>query len=149
MPFKGQTFMNDITFFQSYDVKGGPDYGRKNLPVLQETLKVSGLDGLIVPHEDEYQNEYLPASNDRLQWVSGFTGSAGAGIVMQDKAVIFVDGRYVIQVRQQVDNALFEYARLGEIPCGETRRSGQIYRRQLCGLRIDYRPRFCGLAFEY
>jgi len=104
--------MNDITFFQSYDVKGGPDYGRKNLPVLQDTLKVSGLDGLIVPHEDEYQNEYLPASNDRLQWVSGFTGSAGAGIVMQDKAVIFVDGRYVIQVRQQVDNALFEYARL-------------------------------------
>lgn len=104
--------MNDITFFQSYDVKGGPDYGRKNLPILQKALKSQDLDGLIVPHEDEYQNEYLPEANDRLQWVSGFTGSAGAGIVMTDKAVVFVDGRYVIQIRQQVAKELFEYARL-------------------------------------
>jgi Xaa-Pro aminopeptidase len=101
--------MNDITLFQNFDVKGGPDLGRKNLPILQAALKAQKLDGFIVPHEDEYQNEYLPASTDRLQWVSGFTGSAGAGVVMQDSAAIFTDGRYTIQVRQQVDGDLFAY----------------------------------------
>lgn len=104
--------MNDITLFQSYEVKGGPDYGRKNLPILQAALKAQKLDGFIVPHEDEYQNEYLPECNDRLQWVSGFTGSAGAAVVMQDSAAIFVDGRYTLQVRQQVDESLFAYERL-------------------------------------
>lgn len=104
--------MNDITLFQNFDVKGGPDYGRKNLPILQAALKKQKLDGFIVPHEDEYQNEYLPASTDRLQWLSGFTGSAGAAVVMQDKAAMFVDGRYVIQIKQQVDNDLFDYERL-------------------------------------
>ncbi|RKQ71695.1 Xaa-Pro aminopeptidase [Litorimonas taeanensis] len=104
--------MNDITLFQNFDVKGGPELGRKNLPILQAALKAKGLDGFIVPHEDEYQNEYLPASTDRLQWVSGFTGSAGAGVVMQDSAAIFTDGRYTIQVQQQVDNTLFAYENL-------------------------------------
>lgn len=104
--------MNDITLFQNFEVKGGPDYGRKNLPILQAALKKQNLDGFIVPHEDEYQNEYLPASTDRLQWLSGFTGSAGAAVVMQDKAAMFVDGRYVIQIKQQVDKGLFDYERL-------------------------------------
>jgi len=104
--------MNDITLFQNFEVKGGPDYGRKNLPLLQAALKKQNLDGFIVPHEDEYQNEYLPASTDRLQWLSGFTGSAGAAVVMQDKAAMFVDGRYVIQIKQQVDKDLFDYERL-------------------------------------
>lgn len=104
--------MNDITLFQNFEVKGGPDYGRKNLPILQAALKKQNLDGFIVPHEDEYQNEYLPASTDRLQWLSGFTGSAGAAVVMQDKAAMFVDGRYVIQIKQQVDKDLFDYERL-------------------------------------
>ncbi len=104
--------MNDITLFQNYTVKGGPDFGRKNLPPLRAALKDQRLDGFIVPHEDEYQNEYLPACNDRLQWVSGFTGSAGAAVVMQGTAAIFVDGRYTLQVKQQVDEALFAYERL-------------------------------------
>lgn len=104
--------MNDITLFQNFDVKGGPELGRKNLPILQAALKEQGLDGFIVPHEDEYQNEYLPASSDRLQWASGFTGSAGAGVVMTESAAIFTDGRYTIQVRQQVDGDLFAYENL-------------------------------------
>lgn len=104
--------MNDITLFQNFDVKGGPELGQKNLPILQAALKDQELDGLIVPHEDEYQNEYLPASSDRLQWASGFTGSAGAGVVMTDSAAIFTDGRYTIQVRQQVDGNLFSYENL-------------------------------------
>jgi len=97
---------------QNFDVQGGYDFGRKNLPKLQEELKVLKLDGFIVPHEDEYQNEYLPDCNERLMWVSGFTGSAGAAIIMTDQAAIFVDGRYTLQVEAQVESTLFEFQRL-------------------------------------
>lgn len=97
---------------QDFTVKGGPAFGRENLPKLRAKLETAGLDGFIVPHEDEYQNEYLPESTDRLGWLSGFTGSAGAAIAMKDRAVILVDGRYTLQVREQVDGELFDYADL-------------------------------------
>ncbi|WP_300389859.1 aminopeptidase P family protein [Henriciella sp.] len=93
---------------QNFDVKGGPQLGRQNLPRLRDAMKAQGLDGFYVPHEDEYQNEYLPACNDRLAWATGFTGSAGAAMVFQDKAVIFADGRYTLQVRDQTDPDLIE-----------------------------------------
>ena len=105
--------MNQVTdFFQTYDVTGGPDYGRRNLPKLRQALSDQGLDFFLVPHEDEYQNEYLPDCNERLMWISGFTGSAGAAIVGQDQAIMFVDGRYTLQVRQQVDESLFDFTKL-------------------------------------
>ncbi len=97
---------------QNFDVKGGPEFGRRNIPKLRKALSAQGLDGLLIPHEDEYNNEYLPACNERLMWASGFTGSAGAAVVMTDKAAIFVDGRYTLQVRAQVDEQLFAYQRL-------------------------------------
>ena len=105
--------MNQVSdFFQTYEVSGGPDYGRKNLPKLRAALSQQKLDYFLVPHEDEYQNEYLPACNERLMWVSGFTGSAGAAIIGIERAIMFVDGRYTLQVRQQVDEALFAFTKL-------------------------------------
>lgn len=95
--------------FQTYDEPGGPALGRKHLPKLRKALKAAGLDGFIVPHEDEWQNEYVPPAFDRLAWVTGFTGSAGAAVVLADDAAIFVDGRYTLQVRAQVDAELFAY----------------------------------------
>lgn len=62
-----------------------------------------GLSGFIVPHADEYQNEYVPACAERLAWLTGFTGSAGTAVVLTGQAAIFVDGRYTLQVRSQVD----------------------------------------------
>ncbi len=97
---------------QTFDVKGGPQYGRENLPKLRSELAKQGLDGFLIPHEDEYDNEYLPDCNERLLWISGFSGSAGAAIVMKDRAAIFVDGRYTAQVRQQADGDLFDYCDL-------------------------------------
>lgn len=93
---------------QTFDVKGGPHYGRNNLPKLRAALKTLGLDGFLVPHEDEYDNEYLPDCNERLLWATGFSGSAGAAIVMLDRAALLVDGRYTAQGRQQTDPSLFE-----------------------------------------
>jgi Xaa-Pro aminopeptidase len=95
--------------FQTYDDPGGPALGRKHLPRLRKALKAAGLDGFIIPHEDEWQNEYVPPAFDRLMWATGFTGSAGAAIVLADHAAIFTDGRYTLQVRAQVDGELFEY----------------------------------------
>lgn len=97
---------------QNFDVQGGPGYGQKNLPKLRAALSALKLDGFIIPHEDEYNNEYLPDFNERLMWTTGFTGSAGAAVVLLDKAAMFVDGRYTLQVRAQVDGDLFAYKRL-------------------------------------
>ena len=84
---------------QNFDVKGGPHIGRANLPKLRKEMAAQGLDGFYVPHEDEYQNEYLPDANERLAWVSGFTGSFGSALILKDRAAMFVDGRYTIQGR--------------------------------------------------
>ena len=93
---------------QSFDETTDPSFGAKHLPLVRAAMAVQGLDGFLVPHEDEHQNEYLPAANDRLAWLTGFTGSAGAGVVMKDRAAVFADGRYTVQVRAQVDAAQFE-----------------------------------------
>lgn len=98
--------------FQSFEVKGGPALGKRNLPKLRKTLRATGLDGFIIPHEDEYQNEYLPDANERLAWATGFTGSAGMAVVLRERAAIFVDGRYTVQAEEQTDPDLFERASL-------------------------------------
>ena len=100
---------------QTFDVKGGPHYGRENVPKLRDALSRQGLDGFLIPHEDEYDNEYLPDCNERLLWATGFSGSAGAALVMADRAAVFVDGRYTLQVRSQVDGDIFAYEDLLEL----------------------------------
>lgn len=81
---------------------------------LRAELKRRGLDGFVVPRADEYQGEYVPLRGSRLAWISGFTGSAGAVVVLLDKAAIFIDGRYTIQARQEVSPGLFSYHHLIE-----------------------------------
>ncbi|MEZ9153344.1 aminopeptidase P family protein [Vibrio sp. 10N.286.49.E11] len=79
-------------------------------------LETNNLDAVIIPHEDEYLGEYVPAHNERLHWLTGFTGSAGAAVITRENAAIFVDGRYTVQVRKQVPAELFEYRHLIEEP---------------------------------
>ena len=82
---------------QTFDETTDPSFGSRHLPPLRAAMAAQGLDGFLAPHEDEHQNEYLPAANDRLGWISGFTGSAGAAVILADKAALFVDGRYALQ----------------------------------------------------
>ncbi len=79
------------------------------LSALREELKRQKLDGFVVPISDEHMSEYVGSYAQRLEWLSGFGGSAGSAIVLTHKAAMFVDGRYTIQVRDQVDGNLFDY----------------------------------------
>ncbi|MEI9984505.1 MAG: aminopeptidase P family N-terminal domain-containing protein [Aliidongia sp.] len=105
------------------------DYARR-LANLREGMSRLGIDAFLVPHADEFQNEYLPDYTQRLTWLTGFTGSAGAAAVQQDRAAIFVDGRYTLQVRTQTDATLFEPHHLIEDPpeawLGRTLKPGQV-----------------------
>jgi Xaa-Pro aminopeptidase len=79
------------------------------LDALRKELARRGLDGFVIPISDEHMSEYVGAYAQRLAWLTGFGGSAGTAVVLKDKAAIFVDGRYTVQVREQVDGKLFDY----------------------------------------
>jgi Xaa-Pro aminopeptidase len=98
----------DTVHFQQFDVTTHPSQGVTNVAALRLHMRRLGLDGFIVPHEDEHQNEYLPDANERLAWVSGFTGSAGAGLVLMERAILYADGRYTLQSREQTDPSAWE-----------------------------------------
>ncbi|WEM42335.1 aminopeptidase P family protein [Photobacterium sp. DA100] len=83
---------------------------------IRQWLEAHQLDALLIPHEDEYLGEYIPAHNERLHWATGFTGSAGMAVIARDKAAMFVDGRYVVQVRKQVPGDVYEYRHLIDEP---------------------------------
>jgi len=113
---------------QTFEDSAHPSFGPLHTPLIRAAMAEQALDGFLIPHEDEHQNEYLPAANDRLAWATGFTGSAGAAVILKDRAAVFVDGRYTIQVRDQVDQGLFEIRDLveGGVPAylRETARAG-------------------------
>jgi Xaa-Pro aminopeptidase len=96
------------TMRQTFDDHADPSFGAKHLPLIRAEMAKQGLDGFLIPHEDEHQNEYLPDANERLAWATGFTGSAGAAVVMAQAAAVFVDGRYTLQAQSQTDPELFE-----------------------------------------
>jgi Xaa-Pro aminopeptidase len=92
---------------QSFDEISDPANGRPRLAALRAELRQCGLSGFIVPRADEHQNEYVRPGSERLRWLTGFSGSAGLCIVLLDKAAVFVDGRYTVQLRDQVDTKVF------------------------------------------
>ena len=88
--------------FQTFEDSASPDQGPPRLAALREALRAEGLDGFVVPRADAHQGEYVAPHDDRLAWLTGFTGSAGHCVVLQDVAGVFVDSRYTVQVRAQV-----------------------------------------------
>ncbi|HML14560.1 MAG TPA: aminopeptidase P family protein [Xanthobacteraceae bacterium] len=104
------------TRFQNFDDRSEPAAARDRVAALRAELKRCGLDGFIVPHADRYQNEYVAPSEERLAWLTGFSGSAGVALVLAEQAVLFVDGRYTLQAREQVDAAVFAIEHLVERP---------------------------------
>ena len=94
--------------FQSFEEISSPAAVPERVTALRRELKSRKLKGFLVPHSDEHQDEFLPPSAERLRWLTGFTGSAGAAIVLENEAALFVDGRYPLQARAQTDTSVFE-----------------------------------------
>ena len=105
------------------------------LDALRKELARRGLDGFVVPISDEHMSEYVGAYAQRLPWLTGFGGSAGTAVVLKDKAAIFVDGRYTVQVREQVDGKLFDYQ---SVPA--TSPANWLAENAPPGARIGYDP---------
>tara|TARA_R110002110_G_scaffold91264_2_gene237538 strand:- start:160050 stop:161834 length:1785 start_codon:yes stop_codon:yes gene_type:complete len=111
------------------------------LSSLRSVMNDRGYDALIVPRADEYLGEYIPADKERLRWVSGFSGSAGAAVVALQCAAIFTDGRYTVQVRREVDAELFSFHSLLEEPL-----SAWLKEHLSRGSRVSCDPRLLTLA---
>jgi Xaa-Pro aminopeptidase len=88
----------------------------ERLAALRRVLTERGVDGFILPLTDEHRSEYIPAAAQRLAWLTGFTGSAGLVLVLPERAALFVDGRYTLQAKEEVDPALFEPCHLIDQP---------------------------------
>jgi Xaa-Pro aminopeptidase len=93
--------------FQTFESHASPDQGPPRLAALRLKLAEAGLDGFLIPRADVHQGEYVAARDERLQWLTGFTGSAGFCIVLPELAGVFIDGRYRTQVKAQVDLGAF------------------------------------------
>ena len=105
------------------------------LKVLREQLKAEKLDGFVVPLTDEHMSEYVGSYAQRLAWLTGFEGSAGSAVVLPEQAAIFVDGRYTLQVRQQVSADQWSYQ---SVP--ETSTTQWLEEHAPEGARIGYDP---------
>jgi len=105
------------------------------LKALREQLARDRLDGFVVPLTDEHMSEYVGAYAQRLAWLTGFQGSAGSAVVLPQEAAIFVDGRYTLQVREQVDGAHWQYE---SVP--QTSVAAWLGEHAAAGGRIGYDP---------
>jgi Xaa-Pro aminopeptidase len=121
--------------FQTFEDRGEREASAARIAALRAELARRGLDGFVVPRADRYQNEYVPPCAERLTWLTGFTGSAGIAIVLADRAVIFVDGRYQVQVAEEVDKAVFAVEHLIERPP-----SAWIEANLAAGQKLGYSP---------
>ena len=99
--------------FQSFDTVTRPAVATR-VAALRAELKRRDLDGFVVPRADCHQNEYVPASEERLAWLTGFTGSAGLAVVLANRAALFVDGRYTLQAPEEVDTTIFSVEHISE-----------------------------------
>ncbi|WP_127088366.1 aminopeptidase P family protein [Aquabacter cavernae] len=100
--------------FQSFEEAGDRAAGAARLAALRAALAARGVQGYVVPRADAHQNEYVPPCEERLAYLTGFTGSAGLCVVLEAEAALFVDGRYTLQAPAQVDTDAFRVVPLAE-----------------------------------
>jgi len=102
--------------FQTFKDEADKTQSGVRLKALRAELKRQGLDAFVFSRADEHQNEYVPPSEERVAWLSGFTGSAAIIAILADQAALFTDGRYTLQAADQIDGALFSVEHMIEKP---------------------------------
>ncbi|WP_291730011.1 aminopeptidase P family protein [Leisingera sp. F5] len=120
--------------YQTFDVTARPEQGPPRLAALRKELAAEGLDGFLVPRSDAHQGEYVAPHDERLAWLTGFTGSAGFCAVLQEKAGVFIDGRYRTQVKRQVA------ADYTPVPWPEVQLAGWLKQRLPQGGKVGFDP---------
>jgi len=105
--------------FQTFKDEGDKTQTAARLKALRAELARQGLDAFIFSRADEHQNEYVPSSEERVAWLTGFTGSAAIVVVLADKAALFTDGRYTLQAKDQIDSKLFAIEHMVEKPAAK------------------------------
>ncbi|HEY8194553.1 MAG TPA: aminopeptidase P family protein [Hyphomicrobium sp.] len=98
--------------FQTFQSQSGPEHVAERVKALRALMTKSKIDAVLVPRADSHQGEYVPASAERLQWLTGFSGSAGLAVVAKKSAVLFTDGRYTVQAAAETDTSVFEVSLL-------------------------------------
>ena len=121
--------------FQTFDDPADPSAIAPRVGALRAELARMGVDGFVLPRADRHQNEYVPPCEERLAYVTGFTGSAGFALILRDQAVLFTDGRYTLQAREQTDPTIFTL-----VNTVDTAPSAWIEESLPAGLRIGYDP---------
>src|SRR5262249_47527437 len=102
--------------FQTFEEPEGGVALTAGLGPFRGELARRKLTGFVIPRADQQQNEYVAPAEERLAWLSGFTGSAGMAIVLTKEAAVFVDGRYTLQAGKQVDRKAWQVEPLGDPP---------------------------------
>ena len=120
--------------FQTFEVTARPEQGPPRLAALREVMKSEGLNGFLVPRADAHQGEYVAPADERLAWLTGFTGSAGFCVVLETLAGVFVDGRYRTQVKAQVA------AEFTPVPWPETSLAGWLMEQLPDGGNVGFDP---------
>ncbi|MBL9053750.1 MAG: aminopeptidase P family N-terminal domain-containing protein, partial [Tabrizicola sp.] len=120
--------------FQSFESHASPEQGPPRISRLRLKLAGMGLAGFVVPRADVHQGEYVAARDERLQWLTGFTGSAGFAVVLPDVVGVFIDGRYRTQVKGQVDLSVFT-----PVPWPDVK-PGDWIREHLASGRVGFDP---------
>ena len=100
--------------FQKFTTDAEPECSASRLTTLRAELARQGVEGLLLPRADVFQGEYIPASENRLKWLTAFTGSAGFAIILKTRAALFVDGRYTVQAKAEVDGKVIKTVPLAD-----------------------------------
>lgn len=120
--------------FQNFEESGNSKESAARLSALRATFQALGVDGIVIPRSDEHQGEYVAPHSERLRYITGFAGSAGTALILKDRAILFVDGRYTLQAAQQTDGALIDIEDLVGVGLGHwLEKNGQ-------GLTIGFDP---------
>jgi Xaa-Pro aminopeptidase len=127
--------------FQTFDQRSDGAAAAGRVAALRARLAERGVDGLLVPRADAHQNEIVAPHDERLAWLTGFTGSAGLAVVLRGRAALFVDGRYTLQAARQVDAAVFE-----TVATHETQVSEWLEQHLAEGMALGYDPWLHGKA---
>ncbi|KUO54460.1 MAG: X-Pro aminopeptidase [Alphaproteobacteria bacterium BRH_c36] len=127
--------------FQIFDAVSDSSLAAERLAALRVRMARSNIDALIVPRTDAHQGEYIPASEERLAWLTGFAGSAGTAIIATEKAALFVDGRYTVQARSEVDAKLIDI-----VPMAEKKAEDWLAEELPDGAKVGFDPKLFTLA---